>query len=105
MTKLFFALLLAGCVACVSQLSKSQTASQYPVADKIADKVIQKYQTSSCEELKEQKKQPQSADAQKEQMQLKVIDQLKKDSDMRKHFLDKIAGPIANKMFECGMIP
>jgi len=29
---------------------------------------------------------------------------LKKDPAMRKHFLDRIAGPIGNKMFECGMI-
>ena len=24
---------------------------------------------------------------------------------MRAHFLNKVAAPIANKMFECGMIP
>ena len=96
---------LAGCLVSVSQMVGGQAASQYPVADKIADKVIQKYQTSSCEQLKAQKQQPQPPDAQKEAMQQKAMEQLKKDPKMRKHFLDKIAGPIVNKMFECGMIP
>ena len=35
----------------------------------------------------------------------KVIEALKKDPQMRQHFLDRIAGPIVNKIFECGMIP
>ena len=30
---------------------------------------------------------------------------LKSDSQMRAAFINKIAAPIANKMFECGMIP
>jgi hypothetical protein len=30
---------------------------------------------------------------------------LRNDPKMREHFLNKIAGPIANKMFECGMVP
>ena len=34
-----------------------------------------------------------------------MIDLLKKDPQMRQHFLNRIAGPIVNKMFECGMIP
>lgn len=38
-------------------------------------------------------------------MEEKVIQELKSNPDMRKHFLDKIAGPIVNKMFECGMVP
>jgi hypothetical protein len=30
---------------------------------------------------------------------------LRGDPQMRTEFLNKIAGPVANKMFECGMIP
>jgi hypothetical protein len=30
---------------------------------------------------------------------------LKNDPKMREQFLNKVAGPIANKMFECGMVP
>jgi hypothetical protein len=30
---------------------------------------------------------------------------LKSDPQMRSAFISKVAAPIANKMFECGMIP
>jgi hypothetical protein len=74
---------------------------QYPILDKVADKVIQKYQQSTCEQLWEEKskKAPPSAEEQK------VIGFLKSDPQMRTIFINKVAGPIANKMFSCGMIP
>jgi hypothetical protein len=77
--------------------------SQYPVMDKVAQKVIDKYQTSSCEDLQAQKQQP--PDPQQAAMKQKVVGLLKSDPKMREHFLNKVAAPIANKMFECGMIP
>jgi hypothetical protein len=101
-------LLLTGLLlVSVYQLSQGQAAnqatSQYPIADKLADKIIYNYQTSTCEQLEEKKKQPPSA--QKTEMEQKVMEALKKDPQMRKHFLDRIAGPMVNTMFECGMIP
>jgi hypothetical protein len=81
----------------------SQAQSQYPIADKLADKIIAKYQTSNCDQLKAQKQAP--PNAQHEEMETKVIDLLKQNPPMRQHFLNRIAGPIVNKMFECGMIP
>ena len=30
---------------------------------------------------------------------------LKQDAQMRQAFFNKVAAPIVNKMFECGMIP
>ncbi len=76
-------------------------AQQYPIMDKVAAKVIQKYQSSTCEQLwqKKSQKAPPSAEEQK------VIQMLKGDPQMRAAFINKIAAPIANKMFECGMIP
>jgi len=76
-------------------------AQQYPIMDKIANKVIQKYQNSTCEQLWQQKanKQPPSQEEQK------VIQVLKGDPQMRAAFINQVAAPIANKMFECGMIP
>ncbi|WP_222439670.1 hypothetical protein [Alloacidobacterium dinghuense] len=35
----------------------------------------------------------------------KAIAFLKSDPQMRTIFINKIAAPIANKMFDCGMIP
>jgi hypothetical protein len=92
---------LAG--ATLLQAQAPGQASQYPIADKLADKIIAKYQTSSCAQLAAQKQAP--ANAQHEEMETKVIDMLKQNPPMRQHFLNRIAGPIVNKMFECGMIP
>ena len=74
---------------------------QYPILDRVADKVIQKYQQSTCEDLwkKKSEKAPPSAEEQK------AIEFLKSDPQMRTIFINKVAGPIANKMFQCGMIP
>jgi hypothetical protein len=93
---------LAGATLMQAQ-TPGQTQPQYPIADKLADKIIAKYQTSSCAQLKAQKEAP--PNAQHEEMETKVIDLLKQNPPMRQHFLNRIAGPIVNKMFECGMIP
>jgi hypothetical protein len=74
---------------------------QYPVMDGVANKIIAKYQQSSCEQLWIQKSQkaPPSAEEQK------AVAFLKSDPQMRAAFINKVAPPIANKMFDCGMIP
>src|SRR5882672_915900 len=74
-------------------------AAQGMLLDFAADKVIQKYQTSTCAQLKQQKAKPKS---EKEKM---AIEFLRNDSQARVAFIDKIAAPVANKMFECGMFP
>ncbi len=76
-------------------------SAQYPIMDQIANKIIQKYQTSTCEQLYQEKAQkaPPSAGEQK------AIQLLKGDPQMRAAFINKVAPPIANKMFDCGMIP
>jgi len=81
----------------------SAQQSEYPMMEKVAQKVIEKYQKSSCEELKAQKEEP--PDPQQAAMKQKAIAALKSDAKMREQFLNKVAGPIANKMFECGMVP
>jgi len=73
--------------------------AQFPIMDAVANKVIQKYESSTCEQLWAQKQQPKSAEEQR------VLGLLKSDPQMRAAFLNKVAGPISNKMFECGMIP
>ena len=60
---------------------------------------IQKYGQSTCEQLWEQRGKPKSAQEQE------VIKMLRGDAQMRTVFVNKIAAPVANKMFECGMIP
>ena len=73
--------------------------AQYPILERIADKVIQKYESATCEQLWQQKSAPKSQEEQR------VIGLLKTDPQMRTVFINKVAAPIANKMFTCGMIP
>ena len=73
--------------------------AQFPIMDRVADKVIQKYQSASCEQLWQQKGQPKSPEEER------VVGLLKSDPQMRTAFLNKVSAPIVNKMFECGMIP
>jgi hypothetical protein len=75
------------------------TRAQYPIMDRIADKVVQKYQNSTCEQLWQKKGQPKSQEEQR------AVAVLRGDPQMRAAFINRVAGPIANKMFECGMIP
>jgi hypothetical protein len=77
--------------------------AQFPIMDKVADKVIQKYQTSTCEQLWQEKAQGKGQP--KPEMEQRVITALKNDPQMRQAFFAKISAPIVNKMFECGMIP
>lgn len=74
-------------------------SAQYPILDMIAQKVIEKYQGMSCEQLWEKKGEPKS------EREQEVIQRLRGDPQMAAAFLNQVAGPIANKMFQCGMIP
>jgi hypothetical protein len=73
--------------------------AQYPMVDMISEKVVQQYQSASCEQLWQKKGQPKS-EREKEFVQL-----LKDDPQARTYFINKVAAPIVNKMFECALIP
>jgi hypothetical protein len=90
-------------LACVllTGVVRIEGQNQHPILDQVANKVIQKYQTATCQQLwaeRAQKAPPTPAEQ-------KAIQFLKGDPQMRTLFLNKVAAPIANKMFECGMIP
>jgi hypothetical protein len=77
--------------------------AQYPIMDRVADRVIQKYQSASCEQLWREKAagrgKPKPAEEQR------AIEFLREDTAMRTAFFNRISAPIVTKMFECGMIP
>ncbi|MBL8419577.1 MAG: hypothetical protein JNK92_02980 [Dechloromonas sp.] len=77
--------------------------AQYPIMDRVASKVIEKYQTSSCQQLWQEKAQGQGQP--KPEMEQRAIQALQQDPQMRQAFFNQVAAPIVNKMFECGMIP
>jgi hypothetical protein len=74
-------------------------AAQGMLLDYAAEKVITKYQSATCEQIKAMKDEP------LDEKKKTAIDFLRNDSQARVAFIDKIAAPVLNKMFECGMIP
>ena len=96
------AALLVG-VPVLLHVGLASAQESYPIMEQIAQKIIQKYQTSSCQQLAQQKSQPPTG--QKAQMEQRAIQVLRNDPQMRMEFINRVAGPIANKLFECGMIP
>jgi len=74
-------------------------AQEGMLQDFAADKVIKKFQESTCEQLKAQKDEPKS---EKEKL---AVEFLRHDSQARIAFINKIAPPVLNKMFECGPVP
>lgn len=88
-------LLSAGAVAARAQ--------QYPMLDRMAEKVVQKYQSSSCQQLMEQR--AHRPTGQRAEMEARLVRMLHQDPRMLQEFLNRVAAPIANKLFECGLIP
>jgi hypothetical protein len=78
-------------------------AQQYPIMDMMADNLIQKYQQSSCEQLWHERAEKQGRP--KPQREQEAVQILRDDPQMRTAFINRVAAPILNKMFECGMIP
>jgi hypothetical protein len=84
---------------CLTLLYWTVVWAQHPVMDAVANKVIQKYQQASCEQLAKQKSEPKTPQEQE------FLQALRNDPQMRAAFINKVAAPVANKLFECGMIP
>lgn len=90
---------LHACVLAVTIIAAAGPAhAQYPILDKVAEKVIHKYENSTCQQLWENRGKHSPEEA-------RAVGFLRTDPQMREAFFNKIAGPIVNKMFECGMIP
>ena len=74
-------------------------AAQGRLVDAAAERVIKKFEAATCDQLKTQKDEPPS-----EEKKI-ALDLLRDDPKARVAFVDKIAAPVLNKMFECNMIP
>jgi hypothetical protein len=86
-------------VIAIALMGVGAASAQYPVLDLIANNVVQKYGSATCEQLWQQKGKPKS------QQEMELVNMLRNDPHMRIVFINKIAAPVVNKMFECGMIP
>ena len=75
--------------------------AQHPVLDAVANKVVAKYQSSTCEQLmqaKAQNKPPSAAEQ-------KAMEMLRTDATMRHEFVGLVADQVVDKLIQCGMIP
>jgi hypothetical protein len=59
----------------------------------MAQKVIEEYQNSSCQELAEEKRRPPTV--QRAQMEQRAVEILRNDAGARAEFLNRVAAPIA----------
>ena len=91
------------CVALLLPVGLASAQESFPIMEKVAQKIIEHYQTSSCQQLAQQKSQPRTGP--RAQIEQRAIQMLRTDPQMRTAFLNRVAAPIANKLFECGMIP
>ena len=73
--------------------------AQFPILDAVANRVIEKYQSANCEQLWQDRGKP------KTEQEQRVITMLRNDPQMQQAFISKVAAPIANKLFTCGIIP
>lgn len=89
------ALMLAIPALCAAGIALAQGSP----LDMAAAQVIAKYERSTCEQLKADKARPKSPE------QMRAVQFLRNNDVARAAFINKVAGPIANKMFECGMLP
>ena len=74
-------------------------AQPFPMIDKLAQRVVEKYQNSSCQQLAEERSKPK---APKGEMEQRAIAVLRSDPQMRTEFINRVAAPVANKLFEWG---
>ena len=81
--------------------ANAQGDPQYPMLEKVSESVIQKYQTTPCQELARQHQNPPSPSA----IEKRVVEMLGADPKLRAEFFNRVGGAILNKMFECGLIP
>ena len=70
------------------------SAAQHPLLVKIANKVVQKYQQSTCEPL--QQEEAQKKGQPKPAMEQKAIQMLRGDPQLSAEFINRVTAPVAN---------
>ncbi|XZO02462.1 MAG: hypothetical protein ACM65L_01320 [Microcoleus sp.] len=108
-----FHLLFLGFLTSVGMVVSScdSFVSQEALLDIAVNFAIAKYEKASCEEVAQMQPQSKSTPDSKTDggkqaaLQAKAIELLQNNPEIRQKFIDRVAGPIANKMFECNLIP
>lgn len=86
-------------IVALALFAGAATAQDYPILNMVADRVNEKYRNATCEQVWQDKEKP------KGEMEKNLIQMLRENPQMRQVFIDKVAATVANKMFECGLVP
>jgi hypothetical protein len=102
-----FRLLSAIAIFSVGGVSQSLAQGQDPlqgeVVNAIAQKTIQKFSTSSCQDLATSMAQSkQDPNSLKDQLTARFIQKLRQDPQLTQQFFNQISTPVLTKLFECG---
>ena len=92
----------------VATPAQAQTADPLPgeVVNAIAQKTIQKFNTSSCQDLAASMAQgKQDPNSLKDQLTARFMQKLRQDPQLTQQFFDQISTPVLTKLFECGLVP
>jgi hypothetical protein len=74
----------------------------HPMVEAVAKHVVQKYQMASCQDIAKERSRPPQQHTELEQRAVQI---LRTNPDIRVEFINRVAAPIANKLFDCGMLP
>jgi hypothetical protein len=88
----------------------AQLGGRPQVASLIADQFVNRINQSSCTDFRSslyrlEDRQSGKSVQQKNATRDRLMDAAQSNPEIRKVFIDRVAGPLANKMFDCGMIP
>lgn len=94
---------LLSAIAALTLVAGAAHAQPSPVADAIANRLVAKYQSESCDQLAQERMTPKSPG--KEAAVQRAGELLRTDAALRQSFVSKVAVPIVDKMIVCGFIP
>ncbi len=108
--------LKTGAIACIvaiqsvnnyGALAQTQDPLAGEVVNAIAQKTIDKFNNSSCQELAASMAQHNPADdnSLKDQLTARFIQRLRQDPQLTEQFFSQISTPVLTKLFECGLVP
>jgi hypothetical protein len=103
MNRLLAVVVVLVSVSVAAVVTVAQQPAPTPVMDAVAQKVIQKYQNASCADLMMKKTTPPTDE--QAQKRAQAIEAMRNNPAMRQAFIERVAAPIANRLFDCGMIP
>lgn len=100
-------------LSCTNTRVLAQNSDPLPaeVVNAIAQKTIEKFNNSSCQDLAKSMAQNQGnqgnseAPSLKDQVTARFIERLRQEPQLTQEFFGQISTPVLTKLFECGLVP